>query len=470
MTPICCRLAGLILGAVLLTPGLARGQKAPVAPQTDTDIASPGEIVGAPVDGMDFESLSKFRLGRSVFRRVFTQAGEGASGFDGVGPLMNAASCAGCHVNDGRGAPPPPVGGAYGSVTMILKLFSKRGEPPAPVNIYGTQLQDFAIPGIKPEGRIRVDYGVTVFTYPDGNTVNLRVPEFSVENAAYGPLDPEIVKAPRIAPPLIGLGFLAAIPEDDLMAHADPGDADGDGVSGRLPLVESLAGTNTAPGRFGWKSTMATLEDQIAAALALDMGLSSPLIPASYGDCTSEQPECLAQANGESAEFENLEIHTAPFSWLARYSEAIAAPAPRPGAGDPEGVALFENTGCATCHTPSHDLPPNPRRSFLGDRTIWPYTDLLVHDMGASLADPSAGSDTEPDANASAREWRTPPLWAVGLSRAINGNTGLLHDGRARDVEEAILWHGGEAAGSRARFAALTRADRQRLIAFVNAL
>ncbi|VAW13207.1 Probable thiol oxidoreductase with 2 cytochrome c heme-binding sites [hydrothermal vent metagenome] len=411
---------------------------------------------------MDFESLSLFALGRSVFRRDFTPAGQGSTSFDGLGPLMNAPSCAGCHVNDGRGAPSSPGDGAYGLVSMILKLER------APGSVYGDQLQDFAIEGMAPEGRIRIDYGAAAFTYPDGTKVALRVPKFSVEDPGYGPLGPDMALAPRIAPSMIGLGLLAAIPEGDLAAGADPDDADGDGVSGRLAMVRSARGGEPVPGRFGWKATQATLEDQIAAALALDMGLSSPLVPRPAGDCTTGQTACLKQSTGESADLEGLEVHSAPFAWLVRYSEAIAVPAPRPGAGDDTAAALFVQVGCAACHTPSHVLPPNPQRRFLGGSTIWPYTDLLLHDLGPQLADPVASRGG--DAGVGRGEWRTPPLWAVGLSGAINGNTGLLHDGRARTIEEAILWHGGEAAASRDRFAALSAQDRQRLIAFVAAL
>jgi len=471
MRDLIIRYLGTFAAVSMLASGLAHGQQAgtPTGAAANGD---PAEIVGAPLDGMDFESLSLFRLGRSVFRRDFTPAGQGNPGFDGIGPLMNAASCAGCHVNDGRGAPPPPGGGAYSTVSMILKFLALQDGQLAPSGLYGAQLQDLGIPGVTPEGRIRVDYSPREFTYPDGEKVILRVPEFSLQEPGYGPPGPNIALAPRIAPPLIGLGLLAAIPDAILAARTDPGDADGDGVSGRLPQVESLAKNGTAMGRFGWKSTMATLEDQIAAALALDMGLSSPLISASFGDCTSAQVDCLAQPTGESAEFENLEVHAAPFSWLARYSEAIAVPAPRPGAGDTDAAGLFADAGCAACHTPSYKLPPKVRRSFLGDRTIWPYSDLLVHDMGPDLADPGAKPGAEPEAGAGARpsEWRTPPLWAVGLSHAINGNSGLLHDGRARNIEEAILWHAGEAAGARDRFAALAKPDRQRLIDFVDAL
>jgi len=423
---------------------------------------------GLPDPGADFETLSDFRLGSAVFRQVWTPAGEGAAHFDGLGPLYNARSCDGCHARDGRGRPPPAGGGAYPAASMILRL-ARAGEAAdsgmAPDPVYGRQLQDAALAGFAPEGRLRVDYAETAFVFADGETAMLRRPRFSIADAAHGPPHAATVASARIAPAMIGAGLIERIPAGDIIAGADPDDRDGDGISGRANLVDA-GGAMLAVGRFGWKAAQPDLESQISTALSLDMGIATARHPAGYGDCTAAEAACRAAPDGATPAFESLEAHSVIVGWLVRYAANLAVPAPRgvDGATVAAGKALFADIGCAACHRPAFTTAPDPDQPHLGNRRIAPYSDFLLHHMGEGLADGLA------EGRAAGGEWRTQPLWGIGLTREVNGNTAFLHDGRARSLTEAILWHGGEAAAARQAFAALDAASRARLIAFLDAL
>ena len=436
----------------------------PAASQALTD--DPVALFSQPAPGMDFEALAKFRLGRQVFNQTWVP-GAGSEIFDGLGPLYNAASCAGCHKNDGRGRPPPAGGQPYKSTSMILKL----GQP-APENganaamvldpVYGAQLQDFAVPGALAEGQIGVAYQTRQVKLPGGVAVELRRPEFSVKGLAFGPLGTDTRTSARIAPQMIGLGLLARIPQSAIAANADQDDRDGDGISGRVNQV-----SNGAPGkigRFGWKAGKATLGQQVSAALSLDMGLANPARPAPAGDCTVRQPACRGMADGRSPDFENLEAHSVLVDWLVHYSANLAVPARRSDAAAASGEAVFNTIGCSACHRPAFTTGTDPQNKHLGARLIRPYTDLLLHDMGPGLADGVT------EGLATGAEWRTAPLWGIGLAARVNGNGFYLHDGRARSLSEAILWHGGEAAKSSAGFAALSPPARAELLAFLNNL
>ena len=442
------------------------------APLPQAPLPEAPSAFGVPEPGADFETLSDFRLGNAAFRQHWTPAGEGPEHFDGLGPLFNAPSCESCHVRDGRGRPPQPGGAAYASVSMIVKLGRAGGdrtEPMRPDPVYGRQLQDFAVSRHRPEGRIAVSYDETVWTLAGGERVVLRRPTFAIADPAYGPLDPHTILAPRIAPAMIGLGLLARVPVADIMALADPRDLNGDAISGRANIVAYEAGS-FALGRFGWKAGVATIERQIALALSRDMGLSNPDFPDGAGDCTTAERACRDAPNGNTPAFEDLEAHSTLVKWLARYSENLAVPPPR-RRGDPavlRGRAQFESLGCALCHRPRLTTAPDPDAPHLGGRTIAPYSDLLLHDMGDGLADGSADGFAE--GLATGREWRTAPLWGIGLTAEVNGHLAFLHDGRARSLTEAIGWHGGEAAGARDRFAALDASARADLIAFLESL
>jgi CxxC motif-containing protein (DUF1111 family) len=264
---------------------------------------------------------------------------------------------------------------------------------------------------------------------------------------------------------MIGLGLLEAVPAADILALADPEDRDGDGISGRANIVWSAEHYQPMLGRFGLKAGIATIERQTAEAFASDIGISTPLLRAGAGDCTPAQAACLAARHGDG-DVRGTEIDAIGLELVTFYSRNLGVPARR-GIDDPRvlrGRQVFQATGCTSCHRPgfvTHRLRDQPAQSF---QVIWPYTDMLLHDMGADLA------DNRPEGRASGQEWRTPPLWGVGLTRQVSGQSTFLHDGRARSLLEAVLWHGGEAAPHRARVIAMEAGDRAALIAFLESL
>jgi CxxC motif-containing protein (DUF1111 family) len=335
-----------------------------------------------------------------------------------------------------------------------------------PEPTYGGQLQDLAIPGHRPEGRMAIDYGEVPVELAGGEVVRLRAPRYRIADPGYGPVHPEIMLSPRVAPPMIGLGLLEAVTEEDILAHADPDDADGDGISGRPNRVWSVADEGVALGRFGWKAGEPSLDQQGSHAFAGDVGIGSPVASAPWGDCTEAQAACRAAPHGGSRQDGDFEASRLVMDQILFYARNLAVPARR-GVDDPEvlrGKELFYGAGCTSCHVPKLAT----RRDFavpaLAGQLIWPYSDLLLHDLGDGLA------DGRPEGVADGREWRTPPLWGIGLTEAVNGHTRFLHDGRARDLTEAILWHGGEAQAARDTFAAMTKAEREALLAFLNSL
>ena len=284
----------------------------------------------------------------------------------------------------------------------------------------------------------------------------MRVPTYSLADLAYGPASPDIMISPRVAPPMIGLGLLEAVPEEQILANADPDDANKDGIRGKPNLVWSREHDRLMLGRFGWKAGVPTIAQQAAEAFDGDIGLSTTMIPKGSGDCTEKEKACLDAPSGNSPRYQNAEVGDDLFSWSTFYSQNLAVPARRKP-DDPEvlkGKALFYQIGCASCHKPKFMTGDAPGQPHLSHQLIWPYTDMLLHDMGEGLA------DDRPEGAATGNEWRTAPLWGIGLTEIVNGHTLFLHDGRARNLTEAILWHGGEAEAARDKFAALSKADR----------
>jgi CxxC motif-containing protein (DUF1111 family) len=481
----------LLLAAALLACGHVPrgghpGARFPVDP-LDPSEAYPGgattharesgpEAFSHPSANMSLERELDFKIGKRLFRRSWVSAPSSTGGADGLGPLFNARSCERCHSRDGRGQ--PPDGPDAEAVSLVLHL----SVPPrtdaerrqlaegrlavVPEPTYGIQLQPFAIQGLVAEGRIHLAYDEVPVELGDGSMVTLRRPSYSIRDLGYGPLDPQAMLSPRIAPPMIGLGLLEAIPEQDILARADPDDADGDGISGRARLLRSDADPRVQLGRFGWKAGMPSVAAQTQNAFFLDIGMSNPLHPHGAGECSEREAACRRAADGGSARSGGLEIPRDIVDVVAFYARNLAVPA-RPDFERPEVVAgrrLFREIGCASCHVPSQRTRDDAIDPEAAGQRIWPYTDLLLHDMGAGLADGRA------DFEASGREWRTPPLWGLGLTRVVNGHTFLLHDGRARDLLEAVMWHGGEAAESREQVRALTAADRAALVAFLGSL
>lgn len=470
----------LLVTGLLSLPATAQSTGNPAYPGGETTWPKPDgrNAFTHPSANMTFEKRLDFKLGEALFQRLWVTAPTRTKAADGLGPLFNSRACSGCHIRNGRGHPVSEDDHVAGATSMLLRLSipprtaeqlrdhldGKLATVPDPV--YGGQFQDFSVPGIPAEGRVQVRYDTRKVTLADNTVVELRKPTYEMTGLAYGPLHPDIMISPRIAPPMIGLGLLEAIPDEVLLAQADPEDADGDGISGRVNHVWDIAGNRLAIGRFGWKAGMPSLDQQNQNAFQFDIGLSTPLYPNGAGDCTLAQEHCLMAPDGNDPEFENLEAHSQITDLVLFYARNIAPPL-RTGADDPDvraGQKIFDDIGCAACHTPRYELPERADMPEQSGQVIWPYSDLLLHDMGSDLA------DHRPEAQASGREWRTPPLWGLGRAQEIDPRASFLHDGRARTILEAILWHGGEAANARDAATKLPPSERSKLLAFLKSL
>jgi len=451
--------------------------------------ATTGKLINAdifshPSANLDFEGRQEFLLGNGLFRKDWVSSPSSTQASDGLGPLFNARSCQACHVKDGRGTVPgfDPVARSD-SVALLLRLGvpvaagagaearteagrSAAAQVPAvaPEPVYGVQLQTFAVPGLAAEGRLEIDYRPVPVALAGGETAELMRPEYRVADPAYGPLRPDTMHSPRLAPPMIGLGLLEAIHEADILAQAAA--PKGDGISGRPNWVVDPHTGSRVLGRFNWKAGQPTVEAQSAAAFSNDMGLSNPLFPDHYGDCTRAQARCRELPHGAQPRHGPYEVSDEMMALVTTYASNLAVPQRR-DPGDARvlaGKRLFYEANCVGCHTPKYVTRRDAARPEHRFQLIWPYTDLLLHDMGDGLA------DGLPEGQASGREWRTPPLWGIGLTRAVNPQATWLHDGRARTLLEAILWHGGEAQAARDRVVAMSPEDRADLIRFLESL
>jgi CxxC motif-containing protein (DUF1111 family) len=399
-----------------------------------------------------------FFAGNSFFSSAWVQAPSSTTARDGLGPLFNARSCGACHFEDGRGRPPLTDDEEFSSMLLRIGTGSRMegGEPEADP-IYGGQLQPYAIPGVSGEGTPRHTCSGHPGTFADGEEYSLLAPTYWIEEEAYGPME-GLAISPRVAPQMIGLGLLEAIPEERLTELADPDDLDGDGISGRTNAVPDAATGELVVGRFGWKAEQPSVRQQSAGAFLGDIGITTSLFP--NAECTDVEIECVEAQNGGEPEASDEVLEA-----VAVYSRLLAPPERARHAEQDvlRGKALFSQIGCDACHTPKHVTGESDLEELAG-QTIWPYTDLLLHDMGEAL------SDGRPSFDAEGTEWRTPPLWGIGRIPEVNGHDRLLHDGRARGVVEAILHHGGEGAAARDRFLSLSKDERTELVAFVESL
>lgn len=373
--------------------------------------------------GLDLEA------GQALFERRWVGAPASTRAASGLGPLYNARSCASCHPKGGGGPPLPDVGGVPGPALVVMLGEGSR---------FGEQLQGAALPGLRAEARVELRFEEVVARYADGASVSLRRPRYDILPLDGQALEEGLRLSPRLAPSLHGMAALEALSIAAagrlIDAEASDGGGEGEGEG------EGVRGVGAA-GRFGLQGAQATLELQVARALSLDLGLANPLLEQPAGDCTPVQQDCLAAAPP------GPEVGHEAFELLLNYVRSL----PPPAASGPlveEGLRLFETTGCAACHS------PNPRVG-----ASRPWSDLLLHDMGEDLADFTPRGETL------ATRWRTAPLWGLGTRAGA-----LLHDGRARSIEEAVLWHGGEALGARERFQSLTAYERQALLDFLQGL
>jgi CxxC motif-containing protein (DUF1111 family) len=405
------------------------------------------------------EHQRPFSFGNRLFNTNWVEAPASVKSFDGLGPLFNRVSCSGCHTKDGRGQPPELGQGPMD--TMLFRIsFPGAGAHGGPKSVpgYGDQLSERGIKDVPAEGRASISYQEVKGQFADGETFSLRTPAYAIVDAGYGALPKDVLISPRVAPQMIGLGLLEAVPKETLKALADPDDVDSDGISGRLNQVWDSVRNASAVGRFGWKAGQPDLLNQNAAAANGDIGLTSGVHP--QENCAETQTACAAAITGGSPELKDEFLEK-----LTLYTASLAVPAQRnvEGIDVVQGAQLFRSFGCASCHMPTLQSGPHALPE-ISNQTFHPYTDLLLHDMGEGLA------DNRPDFAATGQEWRTPPLWGLGLLPQVNGHDMLLHDGRARGFAEAILWHGGEAEKSRESFRNAAKAQRDALLTFLKSL
>lgn len=425
---------------------------------------------------LSFADQGRFNLGDALFRKLWVSAPASTLASDGLGPLFNARGCQSCHLKDGRGRPPADINEKAVSMFLRLSVPARSADEESllssfkasvlPEPNYGTQLQNFAVPGLAAEGEMTIDYEDITVTLADGEIVHLRAPKYGIADPAYGPVSADIMLSPRVAPQMIALGLLEAVPAEDILALADPDDKDGDGISGRPNWAWGRVQDSLQLGRFGWKAGVPNIRTQSALAFAGDIGISTPLVDASYGDCMKTQSACFDLPTGVQKHLGDTEAPDPVLDLVTFYAQNLAVPERRnsDAAEVLQGKKVFYETGCAACHQPkfvTSRKAENPDQRF---QLIWPYTDMLLHDMGAGLA------DDRPEGAADGYEWRTPPLWGVGLTETVSGHTQFLHDGRARNLLEAVLWHGGEAEAARDKVVAMGGDDRRSLIAFLESL
>lgn len=379
--------------------------------------------------------------GQQVFERLWVSSPASTKSSDGLGPLYNARSCAACH----------PGGGPGGDASLLLRLgrLPAGAIPATPDPIYGLQFQTRSVPGLPAEGELTLSYTEQYVTLTGEDPVLLRAPVPRIENPAYGPLDSETAFSLRIGPDLATVARIAAVPDAQILAMADPTDQNADGISGRINIVIDPATGAPAIGRFGHKASEASLRAQTASALFHDMGLSTSLHPEGHGACTQAQHKCRAAPDGNSPEHGNVEVPDPLLDLIEAYLLSLSPPTARPGSTP--GQALFADLGCSACHTDAYG-------------TDGPLSDLLLHDMGPGLA------DDRPEWGASGSEWRTAPLAGLRFRAGPDQPTHLLHDGRATSILEAILWHGGEAAPARDAVRALSPDERRTLIEYLETL
>jgi CxxC motif-containing protein (DUF1111 family) len=414
-----------------------------------------------PAPNLTEDWLEQHLVGDRAFESVFVTPPAQVN--PGLGPLFNNASCIGCHIKDGRGMPekgqllvrvslPRPTANDRTSEQTENRVLQEHFHPEAGVTLgnapavpgIGTQIQEQGVYGYAPEASVQIRWQKHPGRYGDGKDYTLRSPAFEIVRSAGQALQTGTLISPRIPPPVFGLGLLEAIPATTIRQLADPDDHNNDGISGRPNQVWDVVQQQEVLGRFGWKANNPDLLQQSASAYVNDMGVTNPLFP---------EPDGTSEVDAETLKAATV------------YVQTLAVPA-RTLLNDPEvqrGERLFTTANCNACHIPTlktgaHEI------SALANQTIHPYTDLLLHDMGAGLA------DGRPDFQATGREWRTPPLWGLGLAQTVLPYSGFLHDGRATTLAEAILWHDGEAAAAKEAFRTLSESDRAALIRFLKSL
>ena len=471
----------------LMVPAIDASEQFPGGETTSHSITKASFI--SPISNISDSVKTDFYAGRALAQQPWIKAPTITNARDGLGPLYNARTCLACHANGGRGKAPRDNSEVLLSTLVRLSIpgyDEMYGVIPEPH--YGDQIQSQSIAlshqlrtfvtaeqlkhkEVAAEAYPYLTWQESTFVYPDGKVVGLSQPKVKLNQLAYGKLHPETLIALRVSPPLLGLGLLEAIEQVTIEELVDPNDENKDGISGRINKVWDFQLNKAVPGRFGLKANRPNLLNLTAAAFANDIGISNPLFPDQ--SCTKFQSLCNATPNGNDAEkglpadtgHPAVELSHSLLKLATDFVSQIAVPVKR-GHNEPnvqEGRNKFYATGCQSCHQPSY-VTGKSNNKALSEQKIWPYSDLLLHDMGPALADGRA------DYLATGSEWRTAPLWGVGLTKEVNGNQNFLHDGRAETIEQAILWHGGEAELVKQRFVQLSNKERLQLIAFVESL
>lgn len=404
------------------------------------------------VDGLNDRDLHVHGLGDKNFEQTFVRAPAPVNG--GLGPVFNNVSCISCHHNDGKGT---PTAGSITSSLLFRVSLPGEDEHGAPLSIpgYGFQIQDQAVFGVQREASINIQYTPLDVTYPDGSVVTLRKPIYTVTNE-YTPLPAGYRLSPRLAPPVFGIGLLENIPEATILSFADENDKDGDGISGKPNYIFDTASNVRQLGRFGLKANTVNLFHQVAVAYQQDIGVTNSVFP---------DKSCKGQLQDDHRNT-GVDLPDSILNSVAFYVKTLAVPARRNvlDADNKQGEILFNQINCSSCHKTTIQTGVDITTPQLSNQRIHPYTDLLLHDMGEGLA------DNRPDFDATGTEWRTTPLWGIGLFDKTNGTPFYLHDGRARTIEEAILWHDGEAKNAKQKFMQLSADERSKVLKFLKSL
>ncbi|HCN17249.1 MULTISPECIES: di-heme oxidoreductase family protein [Psychrobacter] len=455
----------------------------------DTGISiSSAESYSKPSSNLTASRKGSFFIGNAFFRQPWVIAPASTDSRDGLGALFNVAACQSCHVKDGRGHAPMSMDDDADSLLIRLAMPATTDEQRQQLQnsliekvahpMYGGQLQDRGIQGVPAEARIAVQWTDKTVTFTDGHVETLRAPTFNLTKPGYGPFDDELMVSPRVALPMIGLGLLEQIPDEDIKKQATDNNNNSD-ISGKFNWVMDPQTGKHALGRFGWKAGQTKLLTQNQSAFNEDMGLTSNIRP--HESCMPTQTACVKATTGADEQGDGrppVEVNDEVAKFVEFYTRNLAVPHRR-NADDKlvlAGKKRFYDMGCQSCHTPRYQLPKTDDDHLeQHGQVIYPYTDLLLHDMGDDLADRTIAGKLPPkDAQveflANSYEWRTPALWGIGLAQTVDPQATFLHDGRARTLMEAVLWHGGEAQEQQKKVLNLDKQGRAELNAFLKSL
>ena len=415
---------------------------------------------------LSLDHRAEFERGDAVFNRQWIEVDPTLDiDNDGLGPLFSSTSCVGCHHRNGKGEPPESSDEHLNDFIVKLSIAGTDANGgPLGDPIYGGQLSDQGITNMVSEGNLIITYEEITGQFEDGKSYTLVKPNYDLNLENYGEATANILISPRSTPAVYGVGLLELIPEKDLLANEDPDDLDGDGISGRANRVFNPESLQTEVGRFGWKAGRPTVRTQTAGAFFGDIGITSSIFPDE--DLSDAQTEALpANSSGDNLTTGH-ELEEDDLKLVVQYMKSLAVPARRDHDDETvlQGKALFIEAKCSSCHTLKFVTGTSTELPELNDQVIRPYTDLLLHDMGEEL------SDNRPEFLASGSEWRTAPLWGIGLVKTVNGHTRFLHDGRARNLSEAIIWHSGEGEASKQSYLSMSIEERDQLINFLESL